>query len=461
MQATKVISLPKQNAKEVKSRDYLFFTLVLLALAVDLFTPYLIWKEIIPSSVRWVSHAAILGMMVVVYLRMLVFDHVPGALWLIVGITLIGGTVAFVNGQGPLATLWGWWTLFQYPFVGLFAYLQPSWLENFPRKLMYLFLSVLVLNLVFQLVQYVQGQSLGDSLAGFFGDHGDTNLGIFIILFLCFALGYWLVNGEWRLMLLVLGLGGISSLFAELKLFPFAAVGLGLLSFLLIILRGKGFGRLVPYSLLIVGIIVIFVLSYNTLIPAAERRPLESFLQQETLDQYFGFVNRQFIGGQYQYTNVGRSFALNYAWEKMTQDINTFVLGMGLGARSESKTLDVAGIGFANNELSLVSGTSLLVIMQELALIGVLVLAGFFIWLLSHLYKEIRADPHSDLTALRYGLLLFSILWPIWLWYSSVWVFRVPMLIYWVVMGYVLSHTDGKGRPVTTSVLERGNRSRK
>lgn len=456
MQSTTAISLSKRNTNEVKDRDYLFFTLVLLALAIDLFTPYLIWKEIIPAEVRWLSHAAILGMMLVALMRMLVFDHVPSILWLIVGISLIGGTVAFANGQDPVATLWGWWTMFQYPFVGLFAYLQPNWLDNFPRKLMVLIMSILALNVVLQIVQYVQGESLGDNLTGFFGDHGTTNLGVFIILLLCLALGYWLAKGEWRLMLLVLGLGSVSSLLAEIKLFPFAAIGLGFLSVFLIVLRGKGVARVVPYSLLFMGIVAIFALSYNALIPAAERRPLESFLQQETLDQYFGFVNREFIGGQYQYTNVGRSFALNYAWEKVTQDMKTFVLGKGLGAGSESQTLGVSGIGFANNELSLISGSSLLVIMQELALLGVLALAGFFIWLFSYLYKDFRAEPYSELSAVRYGLLLFSFLWPIWLWYSSVWVFRVPMLIYWVLMGYVLSHTNGKGRPITASALEKG-----
>jgi hypothetical protein len=40
---------------------------------------------------------------------------------------------------------------------------------------------------------------------------------------------------------------------------------------------------------------------------------------------------------------------------------------------------------------------------------------------------------------LRYGLLLFSLFWPVWLWYASVWVMRAPMLLYWMLLGYIFN----------------------
>lgn len=39
---------------------------------------------------------------------------------------------------------------------------------------------------------------------------------------------------------------------------------------------------------------------------------------------------------------------------------------------------------------------------------------------------------------MRYGLILFSLLWPLWLWYGLTWNFRLPMEFYWVILGYVM-----------------------
>jgi hypothetical protein len=126
-------------------------------------------------------------------------------------------------------------------------------------------------------------------------------------------------------------------------------------------------------------------------------------------------------------------------------------LGLGIGARGESETLGTSGVGFARSDIGKNAGTSLLVIMQELGFLGVISLGGFFLWLILKLLSGIKHEPLSDLTMLRYGLLLFTLMWPIWLWYTSVWVFRVAMLVYWVVIGYVVSHSDGRGRPIITA----------
>ena len=107
--------------------------LLVLAFTVDLMTPLLIWKGILPDQVRWVSHIAIVIMMVVAYARIMVFDHMPGAVWLIAGISVVGSVVAIFQGQSVSTTAWGWWILFRYPMVGLFAYLQPYWPQRVPQ----------------------------------------------------------------------------------------------------------------------------------------------------------------------------------------------------------------------------------------------------------------------------------------------------------------------------------------
>ena len=61
------------------------------------------------------------------------------------------------------------------------------------------------------------------------------------------------------------------------------------------------------------------------------------------------------------------------------------------------------------------------------------------LWVAVVLLRDISRYPQSDGAQLRYALLLFSLLWPIWLWYRAVWAFPVPMLLYWVTLGYVLN----------------------
>lgn len=445
MEKAQPISIPKPKVQAVGSSDFMFFTLILLAFMTDLLTPYSIWKSAMPGAVRWISHASIAVMVAIVYARAMAFDRVPGSLWLILAMTGIGVVVAFMNGQGLFATLWGWWIMFQYPFVALFAYLQPSWPKKFSRWLHYVLVTSLILTVGLQTVQYFLGEAPGDNLSGLFGKSGTAKLVIFILLSLCFALGNWLAKGKWRLLLVVLVLGSISSILGSIKIFPFATVGLGIFSVILIILRGRRVVRLIPYTLLVLALIIAFFLVYNVVIPGAERLPLQSFLELETLDRYFGTFNQRSVSGDYFY-NVGRNYALKQIWNEITQDNLTFLLGMGLGARGESQSLGIMGVGLKGSELGPSTGSSLLVIMQELGLLGLIVLAGFFGWSALLLFNGIRKDPTSSLTALRYGLLLFTVMWPIWLWYATVWSFRVPMLIYWVVLGYVMSHSDGKGK---------------
>jgi hypothetical protein len=446
MHVTKAISRSYSDNTKVRNQDHMFLTLILVALAVDTITPYLIWKEAIPSSIRWLSHAVVAAMILVAYARVMLFDRVPGLLWLILGISVIGGAVAYSNNQGLSATLWGWWIMFQYPFVGLFAYMQPSWPKDFPRIVRNVLVGILVLTVIVQGIQYWQGATPGDSLAGIFAEHGTGKLVIFILLAFCFALGGWMVKGRWQFLIFVAGVGAISSLLGEIKLFPFAALGIGALSIALI--RGKQIMKLVLNSVLILGVAGLFLIAYNAFVPAAENRPLEKFLEFEVLDQYFGFAKQQSTGGQNLYSNVGRNYAIQQIWNDITEDAKTFFLGMGLGARGESQALGIVGIGFSRTALDFTSGTSLLVMMQEFGILGFVSVGGFFFWLILRLFKDIRSNPESELTILRYGLLLFSTLWPVWLWYGSVWSFRVPMLIYWVVLGYVLSHSDGTGQPV-------------
>jgi O-antigen ligase len=75
---------------------------------------------------------------------------------------------------------------------------------------------------------------------------------------------------------------------------------------------------------------------------------------------------------------------------------------------------------------------------QELGTVGMAVLAGLILWIAITLYQDIRSNPTSEATELRYALLLFSLGWPLWLWYTKAWNHSVAMLLYWLSLGYVL-----------------------
>lgn len=415
--------------------------LLLLAFTVDLLTPFLIWKGVLPSAVRWLSDLAVAGMLVLAFAHMLTLDHIPKLALLIVGFSMIGITVALFEGQSMIATTWGWWLFFRFLIVGLFAYLHPIWPNHFARRLVQLCMVVLGLEVVIQLGQYIIGEIPGDNLSGSFGQHGVAPLIMFILFVLCLALGQWLTDGKWHLLVWVLVLGGVSSTLGEIKLFPIAVVVLGGIALIIQMIRGRQLHKLLMYLVLFGTIIIIFTGVYNSVV-AEERgtRRLEEYLELQTLDQYLNFsINRG--GGRYEF---GRGFALNLGWKSIQRDITTFLFGMGFGARAESVALGIAGEGLQQGYYGLNSGTSLLVLMQELGLIGLAVLVGINLWIIFTLARDTKMDPGSDITVLRYALILYSICWPLWLWYSKIWNIGVVMLLYWATLGFALSQSPAR-----------------
>lgn len=423
-----------------------------MVLVVDLFTPILIWKGILPSPARWVSHAVIAIIIVIGYARMMVYDRVPGVVLVIAGLSIFGITTALFGGQSLAATAWGFWTLFQFPLVGLFAYLQPIWPSRFPQRLGKFCIAILGFQVAVQILQYLAGELPGDNLAGTFGQYGTAELVVFILLVWCLALGQWLVNGNWKVLILVLGLGSVSSVLGEMKFFPFAALLLGVLAFAIYSFRRKQLWRLLPYAVLLGIVAWAFVGLYNRIVPRADKPSLEWYFKPQVFADYMGvsepapFISI-YSGQQYTYYYIGRNYSLTYGWNSIQNDPLTLIFGWGLGARGFASGLGIVGIGLQRGHLGVSTGTSLLVMIQELGLMGIAALIVFISWIIVALIKSIKANPESDSTELRYALLLFTLLWPIWLWYDTVWVFRVAMVIYWIALGYVFdeSHRGKRG----------------
>ncbi|MCB0082736.1 MAG: hypothetical protein KDE47_17465, partial [Caldilineaceae bacterium] len=138
--------------------------------------------------------------------------------------------------------------------------------------------------------------------------------------------------------------------------------------------------------------------------------------------------------------NIGRTFAMQFGWEFISNatDRTVFLLGLGLGARTESTTLGAGGIAFERDGLGLTRGTGMLVLLQEMGVLGVLTMASLMLWLGVRLLTDLKRYPTSAASELRAGILLFTVLWPLWLWYKPVIWARVAMLLYWLAVGYVV-----------------------
>jgi hypothetical protein len=415
--------------------------LPVLAFCVDLFTPFLIWKGIIPAEIRWLSHLTIAIMILVTIFRMLIFNHIPRSFLLMLIVAIIWATVALRYGQGILPTAWGLWLLFQFPLVGLFAYLQPNQPKVVSEYVQKFSLIILSLEVGIQLVQYAFGEPVGDNLAGFFGKNGTGNAVIFAIMVNCLYLGIWINKKHWRGLVFAMLLGAISSVLGEMKLFPYALAISGFLAVLIYANRHRTLHVVFTYAPLILTVALGFVYVYNQIVPGATRVPFQTYLESPAaLSRYLNRAD-SYSTSRGLYTDIGRGYALSYGLESIQESPMTLLFGFGLGARSESRTLGTAGIGLTTGGLGLSVGTSLLILMQEMGLVGLILLGIFILWIINTLVSDIRRYPTSPATSLRYGLLFSSILWPIWLWYANVWTMRVPMLLYWYLLGYVLSES--------------------
>ena len=428
--------LQQENTNHISTKSSSSISILLvIALLSDLLTPLLIWKGILPASTRWISDAVIVIIIALVYTRMMVFNKIPAALLVIVALSLIGIAVALFNGQGILATVWGWWLMFKYPLVGLYFYLQPSWPKRFPQHLRTVCIVILIFEVFVQIGQYLTGEPIGDNLAGTFGWHGTGPLVSYTLFVLCLVLGQWLVERRWRNLALVMVLGIVSSVLGEIKFFLPASLAVLCLGFAIFILQSGQVWKLVPYVIFLGISVAVFIVGYNTFVPNAEKVPIESFITDSgTLDSYMNKHYQSKISGNYI---MGRSLAVQYGWDSKTRDPITFIFGMGIGARGESRSLTTAGIALTGSAQKYSVSSSLLVLMQEMGLLGLTAIGVFIFWIAISQFRAIGRAPQSPVSELRYALVLFSLLWPLWVYYATVWNQEVVMLLYWSSLGYI------------------------
>lgn len=414
--------------------------LVVAVLIAELLTPTLIWNRILPGAAKWLGDLFILMIIGHVIVEMLRKDRIPPAFLLMVGVSIVGSVVAAYEGQQWQATAWGIWLLFKYPVVGIYTYLHTEWPTDFPSKFFYLFMGLLAFETVFQIGQFFTGTPTGDDLAGSFGWHGIASLTMFSLIVLCIAFGHWLATGHWWALAIGVGLCGISSVLGEIKFFPVAIVILASVSIVLLIIRNGKVGQALAILVILSCLAPLFVVMYNTFVADANgTRRFEEYFDAATTEKYL--QNTDLLPSGIYY--FGRGFAMEYAWNAIQRDRTTLTFGYGIGARADSNALGVLGQALVQSDYGRTTpGTSMLILLQETGVMGLALIGLFVLYFAYSLYLDIGRNPEKYISSVRYGFLLFTVLWPLWIWYTSSWHSAVTVILYWAGVGYLLSHRE-------------------
>jgi len=414
------------------------FTLLLFATAVifELTIGVLLYYRLVPGVLRWIGDMFVFMMFGVTLLRMLKLDRIPQVLLLLISITLIGVTVAAWEGQAVAATVWGWWNLFKYPMVALFVYLSSDWPPSLARLYYRFCFFVLGLQIVFQVLQFLSGEPPGDNLTGTFGRQATHPLSTYMFLTLGLALGYWLVYRDWKVLGYVALGTMVVSAFGAIRFFPIGAAIITLFAAVLYLARGRHLDRSFFFMAAAITALLLFPLLYNKIVAGSGpvRTWQETIMDTNKTEDYFNGLVYDADADIYR---LGRNYSLRYGWEALQRDTTTLLFGYGIGARSYSSSLGVIGIRNRLSALGVVSGTTAFVMIEELGIVGLSMLALFFIWLSIRLWRCGRNEcADEDLRVMAYGLLLFTLLWPVLFWYDRSWDYSVAMLLYWGGIGY-------------------------
>lgn len=413
-----------------------WFRLLALVLLAELFMPFLVWPLGLPRAILGVTEVVTALAVFVAFAYMLKEDKIPRAVLLILGLTLIWSISPLLEGQSFAATAWGWWGLFKYPLLGLFAYLVQGWPRDFARLFFRFCVGLLIFQIGVQLVMLALGFPIGDSLAGTFGQKGVMQFTMMVFFVVCLGLGHWLASYERKTLLLILLLGLLGSTLNATK---FYLIGVGILivaTLVVHLIRGGQLRQLLIYVILVAGAAAIFVPIYNSyLVNTMGLRPLQEFLTPEAIEKY---IYTDGTGSNDTTYNLGRGLAVTYAWQQIQRDWTTTLFGFGIGTRSQSSVLGIRG-NVLQDDIYGVGTTTLGTWIQEIGLVGMAVFGAIILWIITRLFRFARTTNDPYRATLAYGLFLFTLFWPLWQWYHKAWTAGVMMVLYWVALGYVFN----------------------
>ena len=419
-----------------------WFRLLALLFVTEILVPFVIWKAGLPASMDVPKELAAGILVAFTFGYMLLRDRIPGAILVIFGITTIWGALAILEGQSGSATLWGWWRLFKYPMIGVFAYLIPDWPSDFARWFLRFCVGLMIFEVAVQVVQFALGAPPGDTLAGTFAWNGVGSFTLFTFLLACLGFGHWLATQQWKLLLLIIVLGTVGSMLSLTKFYLVATALLAVTALLFHLIRGGQFKQLFTLVFLLVMGLAILLPVYNIFIARARGLPpLQEYLRPETAESYLFGDGKGDEDGSY---NLGRGLAVTYGWQQISGDPVTMLFGFGLGSRTTSTALGLSGRGLEDDLYGGSSAPSLGKWLQEFGLVGLVVFLVINHWLIWNMLRHARSTTDPYLATFAYGLSLYTLYWPLWHWYQKPWGSGPMMILYWVALGFVFSRINGK-----------------
>ncbi len=411
--------------------------LLIILLITELIFPFLIWRLRLPRILDFSQDMVAGVIMAITVLYMLSRNRIPPVVLVILAATLIWGMVALFEGQGMAATAWGWWKFFKYPIIGLYAYLVVRWPRGFADWWMRFLIGVMLFEVIVQLIRLALGEPPGDSLAGTFGQKGvgpHTSFNMFVV---ALAFGSWIATRKWKILLIALALGLAASMMNVTKFYIPGVFILGAATLGLQLIAGGRFKQLFIFVVVFGLLAAAAVPLFNRFIADTRGLPeLQEYLQPDRLDRYLFSDGKGDEDGRY---NLGRALSVTYAMQIVSRDPTTLLFGMGLGARSNSTGLGIVGTGLENDLYGGAEGTGLLIRIQEQGIVGLATMWLFSVWIMLRLYQDAKRHDNEALKTLEYGLILYSLFWPLWLWYQNPWTHGVMMILYWTTVGFVFS----------------------
>jgi hypothetical protein len=318
--------------------------------------------------------------------------------------------------------------------------------KDFAKWFVRFCVALLLFQIGVQIVMYGMGFPISDDLAGTFGKKGVMQFTMLVFFIVCLGIGNWLATHNWKLMLLLLALGLAGSMLSATKFYLFGAALLAVVALIIHMLRGGQYRQLLTYVILLSVATAIFVPLYNAfLVNQLGLQPLQEYLTVETMNRYLYNDGAGDVDGRY---DLGRGLAVTYTWQQIHRDATTTLFGFGLGTRTASTVLGARGTGLEDDVYGGVGITTLGTWIYEYGIVGLGVFLLFNIWVVIKLFRFARqtSDPYQ--ATMAYGLMLFSLFWPVWMWYHKAWTAGAMMILYWASLGYLFRQMYAPGQRV-------------
>lgn len=417
----------------------LFFYSVITIITIEIFTPIIYQNGFLPDSIRWVSHIINLVLFILLFIRFVNNKISIEPLLFFLAVVFLSVIVSISNHQDITATLWGIWIFSRYPIIGFLASSYEFSATQYKKVATYL-LFLLFSEIIIQIFQYSSGIKTWDNLGGSFFIHGTGALLFVLLLIIVFFFGNWIVYKKSGGLIVAVVIGMISSVFGEMKLFFFALIFIGLLA-IAFYMRRNGVNKRLIIAISVIACIVIAFPSFIDRITYV-RKGSVSFLQQITdlsfIKRYttFSYVD---VNGNY---DIGRNYAIRYVLNLLSTNNTRLIFGDGIGSRGVSRSLDSIGSQIMQGDLGLFTGSSLVIFLGEMGILSLAYIAVFLIFTIVRCFKIIRLHSLPYLISVSYSVLLFSVFWPVWLWYNTSWTLPGSMPFYWFLWGVVLRYSS-------------------